>query len=61
MIVLKFICLFLSILSLVLFLEQMYLIHLVVKSKGTLRDSGTWRLILLVVFSLSTAATILIW
>ncbi len=61
MIILKILLLFLAIVSLILSLEQFYLIRLVVKNKGKVNDNGTARLVLAIVFSVSTALLIAFW
>ena len=61
MIFVKFILMFLAIVSLILLLEQFYLIRLVVKNKGKVNDNGTARLILSIVFSVCTALLVVFW
>ena len=61
MIVLKILLLFGAVLSLILTVEQFYLIRLVVKNNGKVNDSGLARLLLAIVFSVCTALLIAFW
>lgn len=61
MIVIKISLLFFSILSLVKLLEQLYLINIVIKNKGKVKDDGWARLILAIVFSLCTSLLVAFW
>lgn len=61
MIVLKIFLLFFSILSLVKLLEQLYLISIVVKNKGKVKDDGWARLTLAIVFSVCTSLLVAFW
>jgi hypothetical protein len=61
MLVLKIFLLFFSILSLVKLLEQLYLISIVVKNKGKVKDDGWARLTLAIVFSVCTALLVAFW
>lgn len=61
MIVLKIFLLFFSILSLVKLLEQLYLINIVVKNKGKVKDDGWARLTLAIVFSVCTSVLVAFW
>jgi hypothetical protein len=61
MIILKIFLLFFSILSLVKLLEQLYLINIVVKNKGKVKDDGWARLTLAIVFSVCTSILVAFW
>lgn len=59
--ILKVVFMFTGVISLVLTVEQFYLVNLVLKNKGKVNDSGYSRLLLAILFSLSVAVLAVIW
>lgn len=59
--ILKVMFMFTGVISLVLTIEQFYLVNLVLKNKGKVNDSGYSRLFLAILFSLSVAVLAVIW
>lgn len=59
--ILKVVFMFTGVFSLVLTVEQLYLVRLVLKNKGKVNDSGNSRLFLAILFSLSVAVLAVIW
>lgn len=61
MVILKFVFLFLAIFSLVLLVEQLYLITITIRNKGRVNMNGWSQILLIALLAAATAITIVIW
>lgn len=61
MILIKIALLFVAIFSLIMLIEQNYLIHIALKNKVQVKDNGSSRVLMCVFFSVCTALLVVFW